>query len=284
MKKQALTLLFFLLTTGISALPIGNPGEADLMREGLFMEGHCAHYCDPCTSWRDAWSVRLGFYGDYVWNRNMRVSRNDHAGNIRETQIWTNAGYLAVNFWDRLDIFATFGATSIEFESASSSLGSTASGNTRVTTETDFSWSSGMRATLYQWQCFTLGVEGQYFASRPDINTIQTIGDSIDYPDDGILKYRAWQLGAALSYRANLFGCSTAALPYIGVKWSRAHFDMDEVRETTGNLVTLFDLDNDRSFGYAVGLTLLGANKSSITAEARFLDEKALYINAQLRF
>jgi len=53
---------------------------------------------------------------------------------------------------------------------------------------------------------------------------------------------------------------------------------------TNGEALTFFNLRSERNFGYAFGLTLLGCNKTSVTVEARFIDEKALYVNGQFRF
>ncbi len=56
------------------ALPIGNPSEASLCTQGVFFGGSNCNTCDPCFCWFDAWSLRLGYYGDFVFNRNLRLA------------------------------------------------------------------------------------------------------------------------------------------------------------------------------------------------------------------
>ncbi len=77
--------------------------EASLLHDGLFWEGHCgADPCDPCLTWCDAFSLRVGFYGDYVFNRHMRI-HHPSGGNSHQLetfQLFTNAGYLALNLWE----------------------------------------------------------------------------------------------------------------------------------------------------------------------------------------
>ncbi len=291
MKKIAATLLVCVITTVTYALPIGNPWEASLMHEGVFCEGHYADYCDPCTTSFDAWSLRFGYYGDFVWDRNMEIDRNEDNAKIRNTAIWTNSAYFALNFWDCVDLFWTLGTTSVDLR---------ATGNVftpdslilprdiYLLTETDFSWSVGLRGTLWRCGCLELGGEFEYFKTNPNINRIFLQNNDTLYLNDGItFKYKEWQFGFAAAYRVNIIDCSTAIIPYFGIKWCGVHVDMDEARVTFPNLgetITLHDLQNEWDFGYAFGLTLLGCNKTSVTAEVRLRDEKALYVNGQFRF
>ena len=282
MKKLVAPLLTLLISSSAYALPIGNPWEASLMYNGVFWEGHCADYRDPCINWCDGLSVRLGFYGDYVFNRHMEVSRHEGHASIHDTEIWTNAGYVAFNMWDRFDIFATLGTTQLQIFTPQSAFSTNSNVFIRVETETDFSWSLGMRGTIWECGCFALGGEAQYFQTRPDINFTQLEAKDPLYSDKGEkLKFKEWQIGLGAAYRINITSCVTAVIPYLGVKWGHTWIDMDDKLIAGGHL---FDLRNERDFGYAFGLTLLGCNKTSITVETRFIDEKALYVNGQFRF
>ena len=99
------------------------------------------------------------------------------------------------------------------------------------------------------------------------------------------LKYQEWQVGLQASYRINIVDCSSALIPYAGIKWAGVHVDMDEASFTyQARAVTLHDLQNGRSLGYGVGITLVGCEKWDISVEGRFVDEKALHFNTQFRF
>ncbi len=282
MKKIAALLTGLALSTCAYGLPIGNPWEAGLMRDGVFKEGHCASFCDPCVSWLDAWSVRIGFYGDYVYNYHMEVDRHNHRDNIHDTEIWTNAAYFALNLFDRFDFFATLGTSKFEIHTPRKAFGGAGDNNfVTIQTDTDFSWSLGIRATLWECGNLGLGAEAQYFSSNPNINYVKREGVAPDYRNEDDLEYQEWQIGFGAAYRINIASCATALIPYLGVKWGRAWIDLENIE--SGGL-TIYDLRSDKNFGYAFGMTLLGCNKASVTVEARYIDEKALYVNGQLRF
>ncbi|NGX54840.1 MAG: Major outer membrane porin [Chlamydiae bacterium] len=288
--KRLIALGLTLLTCGAAyALPLGNPSEASLMCDGLFCEGRCADFCDPCVDWCDALSFRMGFYGDYVFNRHMEIDNNHNKGNdIEHFEIYTNAGYLAFNAWDRIDIFATLGASNIRLETNSVSLAGYGSGAIAgdrfvLETETHFSWSVGARGTLYECGCCSFGIEGQYFYTKPDITRMTSRAIDSVYPDNLDMKYHEWQVGIGISYRIwNL-------VPYFGAKWSGAHAEMGDAVVVVSSVTPVFntllsDLENRFNGGYVLGVSLVDCEKASLTVEARFPDEKAVYVNGQFRF
>jgi major outer membrane protein len=291
MKRLVTTFLTVLACGAVYALPVGNPSEASLLCDGLIWEGHCGmDPCDPCLTWSDAFSVRAGFYGDYVFNRHLNV-RNNNGGDdnegphIENTEIFTNAGYIAANLWDRFDIFSTLGATNLHMASNVSAFAPfgvfTDGERLELQTRTEFSWSVGARGTLWECGCTSLGIEGQYFAVCPKVTRV-TVADVFSvYPDDLNLEYREWQVGFGISHRINMF------VPYIAVKWSSARASLttnDSLAVGGGGTVTLVDFENEKSWGYAVGVSLVDCEKAAITVEGRFADEKAVYVNGQIRF
>ncbi len=289
MKKLAATILTLLISGSAFALPLGNPWEASLMCEGVFCAGEYPHYRDPCIGWCDAWSFRIGFYGDYVFNRRMELANSadsssaTEGSSVRDTEIYTNAAYLALNFWDRLDLFATLGGTRIEISSFTSSFLATNNIADFISeTETAFSWSLGLRASLWECHCFQLGAEAQYFRSSPDVNFVRVVGEETFYQDDISVSYREWQIGLGISYRINIICCSTALLPYAGIKWGKAQINTDNF-EFIPNL-PVSSLESEHATGYAIGVTLLGCNKGTVTVEGRFANEKAVHVNAQIRY
>ncbi len=74
MKKWIFCSLCLLSSGAVYALPVGNPAEASLLTNGIFFSpGVNCNPCDPCFSWFDIWSLKLGFYGDYVFNRHLKI-------------------------------------------------------------------------------------------------------------------------------------------------------------------------------------------------------------------
>lgn len=272
MKKCVFTLLTILASGVAYALPVGNPAEASLLCDGLFWDGYS---CGPCYSWCDFFSFRIGFYGDYVFNKHMEED-NSQGGDIETTKLYTNAGYIAVNFWNRLDVFGTLGATNLFLETGLDG----GDGRFELETETDFSWSVGIRGTLWRCGRTYLGAEAQYFYTRPHITRVTESADASGYPAHNVdVKYDEWQIGLGVAHRIyNL-------VPYIAIRWGHAKFDDNEtILLTNGESAILHSTESKNNWGYALGATLIGCEKASLTVEGRFGGETAVYTNGQIRF
>lgn len=373
-------------SASLQALPVGNPAEPSLLIDGILWEGVAGDPCDPCATWCDAISLRAGFYGDYVFNRNFKtdvakqisiaatpaaaaapaagstaaVSRDNPALDKKmfNSELYTNAGLIVLNIWDRLDLFCTLGTTSSYIKGGSNAfnlMGLFGVTDTAVAgaflpnvtidnaivelyTDTAFSWSVGARGALWECGCATLGAEFQYAQAKPKVTQLNVISNVAQFsimdpkgyatpvwplPADagtamaaGVeavkINYTEWQAGAALAYRFNMLS------PYIGFKWSKASFDLgnmvvaqDKLPAAIQDLVTwnpsllgtgaapaaaaysdviseahviMNELKSRRYFGFVIGATLIDADKFAITTEGRFIDEKAVHVNGQIRF
>lgn len=287
MKRLVACLLTWALSSvSAVALPLANPALPTLFS------------CDPCQiegdscNWCDAFSVRVGYYGDFVFNRHME---NSLPAGIHKTEIWTNAALLDLNFCDRLDLFATFGASRLRFEAYTDALQANITFPSfrlmRLESNARFSWSVGARASIWEYGCFGLGVEGQYFRTQPAVNSLSDGIVFLEYPHRVRCKFREWQLGLGAFYRLECASTFvSAAVPYIGIKWSDARLDMQNsvVVDPNGvsavSNVTLFTMTSKRNVGYALGVTTVFCNQFELSVEGRFRDERALYVNGELSF
>lgn len=301
MKKLVATILTVLTCGAAYALPIGNPSEASLFLNGLCWDTPCCDPCDPCFSWCDAWSIRLGFYGDYVFNRHLEVDDNGdddfadtRGADIDETSLFTNAGYIALNICDRVDIFSTLGASKLHIRTDASSFGLIGADSleSELFFETRFSWSVGARATLWECDCFVLGIEGQYFRTTPNADSFLNYDTgAITYFDteeiNRHVKFHEWQVGVGISYRFAT-SCPTLALvPYAGVKWSWAKLTFNKdftFVDDVGEPLTLQHFKAKKLWGYAVGMTFTLCDMIGVNVEGRWGDEKAVSVLAQFRF
>jgi major outer membrane protein len=291
MKKLLVTMLAVLSCGATYALPLGNPSEASLLCDGVFWEGHCGDLCDPCLTWCDAFSVRLGFYGDYVFNRYMEADATSNNRDLDSAQVYTNAAYLAANFWDRVDIWGTLGATNLTFSGDLGLLNPAAGVETgdnvfELTGVEDFSWSIGARATLWECGCTALGVEFQWFSTRQDVDKL-TIYDNFGgvkretFASDRNLKvqYTDWQIGLGVSHRINML------VPYIGVTWGTAQAKFGSAAPSFGvDSVDLNNFESVKTWGFAVGTSLVDCEKMALTVEVDLAREAAAYVNGQFRF
>ena len=277
MKKLVMFALTILTSGAASALPVGNPSDASLLVDGLFCHGNCGNYSD-CFNFWDAISLRFGFYGDYVFNRHLDFEHRDNDQRaIERTRINTNAGLLVLNFYNRFDIFSSLGVSNLWLKTNASGLSLIPSVNgTRIEIETgsDFSWSVGGRGTIFECGCTTLGIEGQYFSFRPDVQRVTIGGAMSAYPDHSSnLKYDEWQVGVGIAHRIH------NVIPYIAAKYANVNGDFHISSIGLGS-----DLEQAKEWGFAAGVSVVDCEKMSLTAEGRFFDELAFHVNGQIRF
>ncbi len=130
--------------------------------------------------------------------------------NITQTELYTNAGYLTLNIWDRFDLFCTLGTTNAYIKGSSAAFnligliggaadpghatpGSRTRPNADITnafvelyTDAEFSWSIGTRGALWECGCATLGAEFQYAQAKPQLSQINVVSNvaqfSITHP------------------------------------------------------------------------------------------------------
>jgi major outer membrane protein len=268
MKILSLTALFLTSAT-LYALPIGNPSEPALLRQGVIFRGSCENPARPFQGLWCSSSMRLGFYGDYVFNRHTEAitdvpssDSNFFDVKLEQTQLFTNAALIEFNFWNRIDLFGTVGNSKIVLN-----VQGPLHERLNVETSSDLSWSLGGRATLLECNSSFFGTEVQYFYTNPHVNR-ETLGTGSTYPNKESIKYREWQIGFAASHLFSIF------LPYIGIKWSHA----------MGSFPVFVEMESSHDFGYAVGASILASERAIFTVEGRFVDEKAIHVNGQFRF
>ncbi len=116
--------------------------------------------------------------------------------NMTQSELYTNAGYLALNIWDRFDVFCTLGTTNAYIKGSSAAfnlvglIGNTDAINATVVpnasignafvelyTDAEFSWSIGARGALWECGCATLGAEFQYAQAKPEISQINVVSN-----------------------------------------------------------------------------------------------------------
>jgi major outer membrane protein len=280
--KRSLLTSLMLAPLTLLALPLGNPCDASLYKEGIFFHPSCTA---PFAHWYDSSTIRIGFYGDFVFNRHMEIDTNESNATLRKTEIFTQAGYLAINIWQKFDLFGTLGVSSINFTSPDRSfLNPDENDEMELVTESDFSWSIGTRATLWQWGCLGFGGEIQYFRFHPHINYVHSVSSEPLYLENSTLSYQEWQIGFGAAYRINILGEKTALVPYGGIRYGRALINTHRLVVGSPANATFFNQKSQRAWGFALGTTLLGCNKISVTAEGRFASENAFFVLAQLRF
>lgn len=268
MKKNILLLTLILASVPLSALPVGNPAEATLISCGSI-------------------SYRLGFAGDYVFNRNLELDGKEQC-DINTTEIFTNAAYLAVNFCDRIDLFTRLGATRLHISTDAIAFGSLVSLQSELSFHTDFSWSIGTRATLWEYCGFALGLEGEYFCCSTRVDSFLNYDDGAFVYFSGVdANYSEWQVGLGVSYEVDSSFSVMSWVPYLAVKWAGGHLNLDSAQFVAGSsfeILQFEDLKIEKMWGFALGTTFTFCDQLAVTVEGRFADEKAFYVLGEFRF
>lgn len=278
--KKFLIFLFLFLLCKLDALPIGDPTES------------MGFACNRSICYKAPYiNARIGFYGDYVFNRKMRRHAANDFGGIHKTTISTNAVLMTLNLCQRFDLFGTLGGTHITMETFTQRSANNSFNKVYFETETGLSWSLGSKGVIYHKNQFFIGFESQYFAARPRINSLRQVRNpGITYRSNR-LHYQEWQIGLALVYEFSNICQNIVPRGYFGVKYANAHFTNLENIATqpvpplfTNAIFTLNTLKVERHWGLAFGSTLIAGKKASLNIELRFLDEIAFTINNQYRF
>lgn len=255
------------------ALPLGNPAEAGLLTNGSFFKK------ENVGPFLQAISFKMAYYGDFVFNRFLEAENSTHK-DLDKTFILNNALYLGVNFYEKAELYALYGKSRLTVEANAESFGGINGNRFVLETNTATIWSLGGRCTVFEYRNARFGLMGQYYFSRPQIDRLTLASAHSSYPNNSLdCTYREWQIGAGVSYRLWKFS------PYIGVKYSHVAVQFNEEFVTVGaQTLHLFSLKNRKPFGFACGISLIDSERMQVTLEARFWDEKAVYINRQMRF
>lgn len=279
MKYLSLAVGVLVLHDTLLALPVGNPSEASMMSKGVVWSQDAS---GSDQNWGGFFSIRAGYYGDFVFDRKTQVHQPVSHPGLSETSVYVNAGYLAFNFIDRIDLFGILGAAELCLDSEALTLGSRFGGERiNAQTTTALSWGIGTRVTIYEYKRLSLGIEAQYFSTRPDILYISQAATYTAHPPHMGMHYREWQVGLGLSYHIDLV---IPVVPYIAIDESSVTIQMDNAKPGGAIDITLYDLESANNLGYALGVSLIDSERVSVTVEGRFANEKAFYANAQLRF
>ncbi|MCC5832345.1 MAG: hypothetical protein JJU12_04805 [Chlamydiales bacterium] len=283
MRKHILTIFTILLIPiSAKALPVGNPWDASLISTGVFWNRGFEPfgYYDPYYECLDFFSIRIGFYGDYVFNRKFAIDAPGRGETISETRINTNGGFLALNLFHIADLYGVFGSTNLAFETPESAFGVADNRIYYLETNSNISFTAGARVTLFEFCDLAIGADGKYLYTRPRLNSGRREGGPVEYFSDYIL-YQEWQVSLGAAYRVPI-SSTVKVVPYAAVEWAHAKIDFDNL--TNEPPIHAFpNLRTPHNFGYALGLTMVGWERWSATIEGRFINEFAFFLNIQFQ-
>lgn len=283
-------LLGLVSVTQLVALPVGNPADPELFCDGVVYDSWLGE-CLP--SWCGFFQPRIGYYQDRVTERNLELDTTcDISSNLLNTKLVTQGGMAVVNLCRRVDLFGILGTSQYRYIANTSTFQTTSTApvveEMIVQSNQGFSWSVGGKALVWDCGSFSVGVEGQYLHARPKISYLATTDAQVTADTDVIMgscgqttNYQEWQVGLGSAYACGCF------VPYLAVKAAGCTLDSDSPLFTvipTTFVLRLDDLRNAKTWGYAVGASVMCGCYGSLTLEARGGDEIGYYLSGQLQF
>ena len=239
--KKYITLLFA-CSLQLFALYNENPAAPGLIENGLIFK-------------KDAWfGMGLEYEYSHVINRRLQA--------IEQFSYDLNQGTVVFNLLKRFDIYGSLGAMGASVKEAS----------LKYTTQNDLAWGAGARALVYQWNRFSIGMDGKYEHSYLNISHLDVNGAPAVLSKKSKMDYREWQLGLGFSYATPFL------IPYAVANYSFASVDA----HLPGYL--FYQGKNRRKFGLALGTTVTSSEIFFLNIEARLIDELGMTVAGRFQF
>lgn len=265
--KNIFALMVGLVTSvAITAGPVGTPAAPMMYEDGVYMSGNSDY------------SVRIGYMGDFVFDRKMQNKNNDRHI-VDDMDIISNYGEITLNLFDRVDLFARLGTGHFTQSYRYRESGTGANNEVDIYSESDFKWGLGARAIIYNWDNTVLTLSGDYSRMKPKIERLSLAGTSAEQPNVKA-RVRDWGVGLAVSHQLDM------VTPYIGVKFGDAKVKYNQSVPDGGSsfAINLRELEARTNVGLVLGCSVLADKKFNVNLEGRLIDENAASVSADLRF
>jgi hypothetical protein len=252
---KKINFIFFLFTaTLLQAVPVGNPAEPALIPKGLVFEEN------PYLN------LRLGYISNYV----VKSRFKNQQGIEVNTGYFTYLGKVALNFFERADLYVLVGSTRGNSKQISTSNNSLV--NIEVPSKLMISGGGGIKAILWEYKETTfIGFDGKYFRYYPSIDHMIVNGTPNSFGQT-TLKSWQWEFSLALAQKFNYF------IPYAGVSYL-----LSRLKPLPANQY-IVNASERTNWGLFVGSTLTKGNTVSLNVEAKFFNQNEYGISAEFRY
>lgn len=266
--RNSLAISFFLLglfPLRLTAMEIGNPAQPVLQKKGVVIE-------DP-----KKWSFRLAYLDDYVYRMRFKdaylLSSLEPSSVPTFAKLSTTAGLITLNFANRIDFYSILGSAQIQIDK-------------EIYTKRDFAWGVGGKILFAKVAKVHFGFDLKYFCTNQSPVFFVSEGFAYNILNDFKLRYTEIQGSLGATYKTKYIA------PYLQLTYL--------ISELTPNFITALvqyplestiSLDanskpviGQRHWGMAVGATLLGSPKATLTVESRFINQNAIDVTGEIRF
>ncbi len=261
-KNRLLIALIALFVPHLSvATYFANPALPSLQKEGLFLT----------SSWC---SFRAGYMSDYLYGQRFRDEfkpiTSQNPSNL--AKLSTHAATFTFNIKNAFDLTALLGSSQLQIDQ-------------EVYTSSRFSWGAGAKFLIYHSGSVFCGLDLKYFESDQVPRYFVSDGYAYNIRSPFRFNYSEMQAGLGAAYRAK------PLFPYMYLTYLYSKIEPVPRRVTVQYPLYDFLIDvpsnsviGQNRWGIAVGGTILGGEKGSITIESRFFNQNAISASGELRF
>ncbi|MGL5626770.1 MAG: hypothetical protein ACRDDW_04545 [Candidatus Rhabdochlamydia sp.] len=263
MQKIYLLLSSLLVCNVGFTLYTGNPGSPGIPEEGLFLS-------------KESWlRIKAGYEYDHVQDRKIKVLRqNDlQVKKISTAKLVSNFGTFTASINQRMDLYFELGNTQAEFVQRLYESGPDIS----YKSHSHFAWGGGGRAILVYWGDTQIGLAASYRAVRPDLYAILIDQESY-LPQKTKMFCYEWQVSMGLYHRFSYF------IPYIALQCADFQTKIRNLPALPVFPRRYFAFKSQHLFGLVLGFGLTNQRGVDCNFEARFFNEKAFTLSADVSF
>lgn len=260
--RRSLCIAIFFSPAILCATYFANPGLPALETDGL-VKSPPSKVC-----------LRAGYMADAIYSQRYKDEFTFPGiyNPSSETSVSTSAATITLNIENRVDINVLLGSSQFQIDRD-------------VYTKRQFAWGLGSKILVYKSSSVFVGLDLKYLESQQKPLFFVAEGYPYNVVSDFKLNYTEMQAALGAAYKVNILS------PYVYLSYLYSKIDPTPL--TVAVQVPFFDMVVDtvsrsvitkRRWGMAVGATLLGGKKGSITVESRFFNQNAINVSGEIRF
>lgn len=226
----------------------GNPALPKCPEEGFFLAKEAEL------------GLRLGYEGDFVWNRKM--------SGAEKFQILENFGTATATLFDRLDLYVSGGSFSAEIRKQSRMR------RLEFNTHAGAAWKVGARGVIYEYGNTFLSLSASYLQAHPSLKEVSLNGTPLARKGAKLF-YHEIGAGLGVAHKIDIF------VPYVGIEGSYARSRLEHLKQIGESSIKL----HSRSpVGLFLGCGFSPGIKVIVNIEVRLVDEQAITLAGDLKF
>lgn len=260
--KGKILILLLSLSAPAWCYVVGNPGQPWLMMDGLLPYRN--DYC----------SLRAGYLNDYVYSQQFQgqftVGSEEEKPPINK--ISSETAQISLNFVRRLDIYGIIGTAKLQMDR-------------EVYSQNQLAWGVGSKIVMLKSANFQMGCDFKYFQTNQTPSYLVSGGIPLKLASDLMLSYQEYQAALGISYRHSIF-CPYVSGTYLNAKISPSQ---NKFLIQIPGMEDLMDANtktfiNAKTWGMAVGGSLIMGEKGTLTIESRFINQNAIDASLEIHF